>query len=255
MRYHNLIEPVYKERALIVGDALVVGDLHLGLEWELRERGIAIKPQWEDMRNKLFDLLNSHSVNKLIILGDLKHNVPKASRGEYRKLPKLLKEISECWEVIIIKGNHDGLLEELLSGSFKVLKSFQLGRVLFAHGHTIVDPGGYKFLILGHNHPCVEFSDELGYGPREPVWMRSKLNKFGMEYFGISRSPTLIIVPAFNEMLSGTPLNSNAKLLGPLFNNNMVRLNDAEVFLLDGTSLGALKNLPRRDSFGSYYYP
>lgn len=244
MRLHqDLARPVFNERALIVDDALVVGDLHLGLEYELRAKGITIKPQWDEIRKRLFHLLRSHSVNRLVILGDLKHNIPAVSWQEYKKLPGLIEDLSDSCEVTIIKGNHDGLLEELLGGRFEVLKSKDIGNALFAHGHMNVDPSGFEYLILGHNHPCVELRDELGYGIREPAWARAKLNEFGLEYFGLSRSPIVIIVPAFNAMLPGNPLNSNGRFLGPLFNKKMIDLEGAEVFLLDGTSLGALRDL------------
>lgn len=40
-------------------------------------------------------------------------------------------------------------------------------------------------------------------------------------------------MPAFNELIKGTPINSKKKLLGPLFKR--IYLADADSYLLDGT--------------------
>ncbi len=240
---HDMIKPVINERALIINDILVVGDLHLGLEHELKNKGIIIKSQWGDTRRRLLDLIKEQKVKKLVLLGDLKHNIPKASAQEYKNLPILLENLSKTCEVIIIKGNHDGLLEELLGDSFEVLKSKDIDGALFAHGHMNIDLRGYKYVIFGHNHPSLQLSDELGYGVREPAWVRLKLNESGLEHFGLTKSPFIIIVPAFNKLLPGNPINSKGKLLGPLFNKKLVDIGEAEISLLDGTSLGLLKDL------------
>ncbi len=243
LRHREFVKPIFGERALMIEDALVVADLHLGLESALREKGIKIKPQWDETHKRLSNLIDAHKAERLIILGDVKHNIPAASWQEYKFLPSLMRDLSESLEVVLIKGNHDGLLEKLLDRNIKIVKSIGIGKALLAHGHMNVDPSGFEYLILGHNHPSVELRDEMGYGVREPAWVRLKLNELGLEYFGLSRSPEMIIVPAFNVMLPGNPFNSNGKLLGPLFNNKLVDLENGEIFLLDGTSLGYIRDL------------
>ncbi len=53
-------------------------------------------------------------------------------------------------------------------------------------------------------------------------------------------------MPAFNRLLGGVPVNvkkMSNELLGPLLKNNFIDMNNAEIYLLDGTYLGKLKNL------------
>ncbi len=53
-------------------------------------------------------------------------------------------------------------------------------------------------------------------------------------------------MPAFNNLLGGTPVNIKAttdELLGPLLKNNFIDTKTAEIYLLDGTFLGKLKNI------------
>ena len=80
--------PVYNERALLVGKTLVIADLHIGLEYELRKKGIFIFSQYEKMKNRIISLLEKTKAKRIILLGDLKHNIPRATFEEYRENPK-----------------------------------------------------------------------------------------------------------------------------------------------------------------------
>jgi metallophosphoesterase superfamily enzyme len=66
------------------------------------------------------------------------------------------------------------------------------------------------------------------------------------ERYGVKETGKLgvIIMPAFNLLLGGTPVNvkkTSDELLGPLLRNNFVDMENAELYLLDGTFLGKLK--------------
>ena len=52
-------------------------------------------------------------------------------------------------------------------------------------------------------------------------------------------------MPAFNELCGGVPFNESTQedLLGPVFSSGGIELENAEVYLLDGTRLGRLKNI------------
>jgi len=54
-------------------------------------------------------------------------------------------------------------------------------------------------------------------------------------------------MPAFNDLLGGIPFNVKSKneLLGPVVRSDGVLLEKAEIFLLDGTYLGTLKELEK----------
>jgi metallophosphoesterase superfamily enzyme len=53
-----------------------------------------------------------------------------------------------------------------------------------------------------------------------------------------------IVVPAFNDLCGGTPVNDvRTKFLGPLLADEVLRLDRARLHLLDGTDLGALPSL------------
>ena len=71
--------PAYNEKALVLGDYLIVADLHIGLERELSEKGLHVPSQLRKMEARIIELLKNTGKERLIILGDLKHNIPMIS--------------------------------------------------------------------------------------------------------------------------------------------------------------------------------
>src|SRR2546422_10219061 len=65
-------------------DALVVADLHIGLEEELREKGVHIPSRAGAMGRKLAEIASRRGARRIIILGDVKHLVPKMASRERR---------------------------------------------------------------------------------------------------------------------------------------------------------------------------
>ncbi|MEM2876284.1 MAG: phosphoesterase, partial [Candidatus Bathyarchaeia archaeon] len=62
-------------------------------------------------------------------------------------------------------------------------------------------------------------------------------------------SPSLIILPSFNEVLGGIPINlgreseESNNFIGPILRSNHVDIENAEAYLLDGTFLGNIKQI------------
>jgi|Deesub1362A_J573_1020465.scaffolds.fasta_scaffold00151_41 hypothetical protein len=229
--------PIYNEKALILSDALVVADLHLGLEYELFSKGVKIPSQARTMEIKLSNLIKKSGVGRIIVLGDVKHNIPKTSWMEYSEIPQMFRSLSELADITVIKGNHDGDLEKLLP-DMRIVKNLELEEALLTHGHLkIRSPIDFKYIIMGHNHPCVEFTDEFGRSIRESAWIRARLNRRADEFYEVKRNPEIVVMPAFNDLIYGTPFNKEEKLLGPLFRQGVVDLKNAKAYLLDGTML------------------
>ena len=93
-------------------------------------------------------------------------------------------------------------------------------------------------LVLGHNHPAVMFRDGVGRQMTEPCWFRGD---FAMEendkYLKLPKS--FIVIPAFNRMLGGSPINVTGEdLLGPILNSDLLDLDNGGIYLLDGIYLG-----------------
>jgi hypothetical protein len=234
-------------------NALVIADLHIGISYELYKSGINIPSQVNEMKKTVEKLIKKTKAQRLIIDGDIKHEVPGISYQEMREIPEFLRRISRRIRVDLVIGNHDTFIKDLQLEKVRIhdARGFKVGRFGFNHGHTwpFEKLLTCDYLIIAHTHPTVQFTDKFGYRIVEPVWVKSRIDKEKMKkryrVEKIGRLET-IIMPAFNRLLGGTPVNikkANNELLGPLLKNNFVNMDNAELYLLDGTYLGELKNL------------
>jgi putative SbcD/Mre11-related phosphoesterase len=254
--------PIYGARALTLEledeRVLLAADLHLGLEGELAGKGIELPSQIPKVRERLLRLIRQEEPDRLIFLGDVKHNVPITSWQEWRDLPDFFSELSEHVRVEILPGNHDGDIEGLVPRSVVVHdpRGTVVGtkwKIGLMHGHTWPALRLLKtnMIIMGHNHPVVEFRDEAGARVTEPAWLRywlepSKLPK-NLQRAIDGGGPQVLVMPAFSELISGAAVNRAMpeELLGPIFKARAAKLDEAEVYLLDGTFLGTLGNLKK----------
>ncbi|MDH7509296.1 MAG: metallophosphoesterase [Methanomassiliicoccales archaeon] len=225
---------------------LCAGDLHIGLEEELRRKGIHVPSQTHRMEEELHVLSKSH--DRLILLGDIKHQVPGTTRQENIEIPLFLTKMKALFKRIdIVKGNHDGGVEECLPDGVVLHSSagFSVGNIGFLHGHTwpSLDLVSCEILVMSHNHPTVIFEDGLGNVQTEPCWLRASPTNTAFDYFDTFPNE-IIIMPALNRMLGGSPVNTeDCELLGPLFKNKIIDVANAEVHLLDGVNLGRVKDI------------
>jgi len=241
--------PIADHPALGVEDGsriLCAGDLHIGIEEELKSKGVHVPSQTFRMERELLSLKGRY--DRLVLLGDIKHQVPGSTKQEYAEIPRFLRAMKRAFgSVDIVRGNHDGQIENFIPEGVDLHHStgFVVDDVGFAHGHTWPSPQvmSRKTVVLAHNHPSILFEEGLGNVTAERCWVRCRLKDKAHQRY--SELPDeLIIVPALNRILGGSPINlKGRKLLGPLFSNDMVDVDEAEVYLIDGIYLGTVKNL------------
>ena len=246
------VQPVPGERALVITEddriTLVAADLHLGLERRMAGEGWHMPSSTHGIVARLLALVGSQEANVLALVGDIKDSIHTASRQEEQELPQAIGQLSDAVEEIhLVKGNHDGDLEAWVPYARHLTihggRGARLGGLGLCHGHTWPDKEvmGTEHLVIAHNHPFVEFVDNLGHRLREPAWFRTRLiPELTVERYG-EIDPEVILMPPFNELLIGTPLNRPGyEGLGPLLVRGLVDLENAEVYLVDGIHLGRL---------------
>jgi putative SbcD/Mre11-related phosphoesterase len=246
------LEPIPNEPALLLNGkkkTLIVADLHIGIEAELRESGINIPSQTEKMALHLLDLCKEHDIHDLVIVGDVKHNVPMTSRQEYFEIPRIFERFKDHVETVhITPGNHDGNLKNYLPNWVKIhsTKGFTLKGVGFFHGHTWPkkEVMKCKHVVCAHQHPAILFLETLGERDSRQCWVKADFIAKVTEERYPGSNPKLIIMPTFNDLLGGIAVNErDSELLGPIMKNNLVDMENAEIYLLDGTFLGKLADL------------
>ena len=245
------IQPVYGIPALKAGDSFVISDLHIGVETHLMRKGFHIASRTEDMYQCIID--NADDCSRLIVVGDVKDAVPGSSKQEYREIPHFFERLLERFdEVMIVRGNHDTNIEEFLPDGVRVRPStgVVVDGVGYIHGHTWPSASTMKCqtLVMAHEHPAVMFRDGVGKQTTEPCWVRGKFISGGDRYEEYPES--FIVIPAFNRMLGGSPMNIvNGAFLGPIMNNDYLDLENARMYLLDGIDLGKRSDIMVSDGY------
>jgi putative SbcD/Mre11-related phosphoesterase len=237
---------------------LVAADIHLGIEYELWLGGASIPSQTKHLLEKLLAYIDKIKPDRLVLLGDTKHNVPRTSWQERKEVPAFLKALSRKVDVDIVPGNHDGGIKNLVPSETRIkpASGFILDEIGYFHGHTWPDEKLLcaEKLITAHIHPTIRLTDALGYTSMEPVWVRTMISgdllrkRYNNRKVGM---PEMIILPAFNGLCGGFPLNASSRGedRGPI--PNMTELDWARIYLLDGTDLGRLDGIKakNRDNF------
>jgi len=232
---------------LVEGDlrVLVAADIHLGLEHDLWLGGASIPSQTGKLLAGLKSHISEIEPDRLVLLGDVKHNVPRTSWQERVEIPKFLRSLSELVEVDLVPGNHDSGIADLAPEGTRIRSpsGYKLDGVGYFHGHTWPDMDLFstRVLVAGHLHPSMRLVDTLGYFRSERTWSRGTLSaEVVAEQYGLVQTlPEIIVVPAFNWLCGGLPMNAideEKEDRGPLL--KMMDLDQTRAYLMDGTDLG-----------------
>ena len=228
--------------AAVVGDSLIIADLHLGMERELFHRGIRIGDFTDYLIDKTLLLLRETRCRKLVILGDIKENVV-AMEGEVHSY---FDYILPHAQVTVCKGNHDGNIERIPGLGIVGPGGFVLHGIGMFHGHAWPAPElmQCKTILMGHNHPQLTFF-EGGKKEPHPVWLfcpplKTNIRK---KYRKSNAGAQLLLMPSFNPLLG----NDIGKMggLGPVFRNGIFSWDKASVYSLGGIRLGMVREIAR----------
>ncbi|MBU5690030.1 MAG: metallophosphoesterase [Candidatus Aenigmatarchaeota archaeon] len=232
--------------------SIVIADLHIGIEYELAKNGIKIPKQTNLMIKKIKSVIEKTKTKKLIILGDIKHQVPGINFFEQKEIPEFFEQLKSFCSIKICLGNHDTFIKELIPEGIEIYdsKGFVLNGYGFFHGHAWPDKKllKCKWIITSHIHPTLLFTDKFGHRIIEPVWIKCLIDKRKIkEKYGIDKKyeTKMIILPAFNKILSGSNINVlNIKydFIEPLM-IDMINKDRCELYLLDGTFIGKLSDM------------
>ena len=265
------MEILLEDRGLIIRSnsvsALIISDLHLGIEEEIsEEKGIHFPLQDTIIIERVKSLVRKYELSRLYITGDIKHTILTDIPYNWEILPEFMQSLTEIVETVVIPGNHDGDLESLLPRSIELVDVHGIvigtgdDKVGLYHGHSWPAPELLEasLIIAGHSHPSVSRfrtvsrpeigrSDRRRYAGSVPVVLNSKLRKncvrqfLGMLEIPEDNKATLTTLPSFNQLISGIAVNSpRSEFQGPVFENSCVDILDTEVFSIDGLFLGTI---------------
>ncbi len=222
--------------------ALVVGDLHIGLDLKYRQSGIHFQKATERLAKKLIDAYKEANADSVILLGDVKESIAAPKFGEYREL-RIFFDALNGINVRVTAGNHDGGLRKALDSigySTRVEKEILLGGAALMHGNRWPSPEAMqcKYIVVGHAHYALRKNDQM-----RKIWLVSNVSKQANGiYRGYNKKIKLVVAPAFNDLITGSALSRTAKEYLPLTKNGIFEFEDAEIYGLDGKSEGKVKD-------------
>lgn len=184
------MEPRFDDRALLLGDTLVLADCHLGKGEANVELPIG---DTTDVVDRFDGLLADHAPETVVVAGDLLHSfstVPLSVRDAVDALRDAAADHNA--EMVVTPGNHDVKLDAVWDGPTEA--EFRVGDTVVCHGHEAptIDDGVDRY-VVGHEHPTIVIE-----GRRRACYLVGK---------GCYRGKDLIVLPAFNRLLAGVVVN------------------------------------------------
>jgi putative SbcD/Mre11-related phosphoesterase len=250
-----LLRVVPGEAALIFSESggsntLLVSDLHLGLEKEMAKKGFRIPSYSVKMVERIKNMAEEFKIDRVVILGDVKHTMGKVEDIDWGILPWFFETMLDLFPVVdVVPGNHDGSIRTLIPPRVRLHPSdgTVLGegrsKVGVAHGHAWPSESAIATgrLVIGHSHFKYEMEDKFGSRSRESVWIFAPYvidDLLSSAGFIPRKKGTgeLVVMPPFNKMVGGQPINRGRSFeFGPVLSSGCVKLDGADVFMLDGT--------------------
>ncbi|QKQ97997.1 phosphoesterase [Candidatus Nanohaloarchaea archaeon] len=197
-------------------DLLVISDLHLGLESSMTTKGSYVPQfQLDDIKRDVEEMQQETEASRILVNGDLKNEF-STSYSEKREIREFIDFLQERFEdVILIKGNHDTLIEDVVEGKdLRLLEKYQEDGVLFTHGHIglqTLEAEEFETVVIGHEHPALALTDEVGVKEKVDCFLYGEMNE----------GRNIIVMPAFSTISNGTNINEvpSRELLSPILRN------------------------------------
>ena len=227
---------------------LVLGDLHLGLERKLSERGVHLHGAAAHMAKQVMELASGNMTDSVILLGDIKESILYPDSAERQGIEEFFGMLKGL-QVWIAVGNHDGHLGDLVK--LPIEDEIVLGNVAMLHGHMWPSEAAMSkdYIIVAHNHVAVSFKDEMGALYNQKAWLVASLDAVGAakRYKSFNPGAKLIVMPAFNDLITGRAVNEIEDThINPLFRNGIFNYGNATVYAMDGSVLGTPSSLHRK---------
>lgn len=180
----------FRDRALLVGDTLVVADLHLG-----RVAQSAVEAPVGDGRDiceRFTTLCATVEPERVVLAGDVLHAFQTVPEGVETRLRTIRDRVAAVGAtLVVVAGNHDTMLERVWEGP-TTSSHWIDSETLVVHGHERPGVEADRY-VLGHDHPTIEIE-----GQRHPCFLRGP---------GGPDGSTVVVLPAFNRFPSGVVIN------------------------------------------------
>jgi uncharacterized protein len=215
-----------KRKTLYIPDEkiLIISDLHIGFDESMNAKGFLMpRFQYDDLFKETQRLVKELKPKTIILNGDVKHEFSGILREEWKRVIEYIDYLKRKSEVIIIKGNHDSILQPIANKKEIVMREYyKVNDIFICHGDKIYDNEDFntsKTIIIGHEHPAITL--------REGV----RAEKYTCFLIGEYLGKKLIVMPAMNPASEGSDVLAD-RLLSPYLKKNR-KLKDFKAIIVD----------------------
>jgi len=188
------MDPEYCDRAVILGETLVLADLHLG-------KGAASRVELPlggdtEVIERIETLLDRFAPETVVLAGDVLHAfdyVPDPAKQALQDLNRAVRRSGA--DLVVLRGNHDTMLDSVWDGEVCDTYRFHSAdseETVVCHGHE-PPPDGAECYVIGHDHPAIVIE-----GQKRHCYFRGE---------SVYRDSDLLVVPAFNRLVEGVTVN------------------------------------------------
>jgi len=204
-------------------DVLVIADTHIGrgpttnVAFPLGER--------DRLVDRLRSLLDRHAPATVIVAGDLLDSFGSLPRGVDETVASLVESAASAGvRFVVTPGNHDTMLDVVYDGERSPAVSLDDGTVV-AHGHEPPPIDGDRY-VIGHDHPAIGIE-----GQKRPCFLDGR---------GTYRGADVLVLPAFNRMVAGVPVNGRLGASRPELSPLVTRVGEFRPVVWDDDAEQAL---------------
>ncbi|MFZ0442559.1 MAG: metallophosphoesterase [Methanobacterium sp.] len=212
MTKNSIYNAEIADLGLLIKDALIISDLHIGYEQSLNREGIMVpRFQYKLILERLEEIIRRSTIRKVIINGDLKHEFGRITRQEWKEALNFIEFLKENFdEIILLKGNHDNFTKFIADKTgLEVYETYSIENFIIMHGDKIpqdIMSLGESTIIIGHEHPCIGIRNG------------ERLEKIKCFLKGNYNEKKLLVMPSFNFVTEGSDV-LNEKPLSPFLKN------------------------------------
>ena len=225
--------------------SIVVADIHIGFESNMASNEIFVgkNSATNEAIRELTKIIDSEKPDSVILLGDVKSSTKNIARNEWDEVPLFFKKIREKCDVILVPGNHDANIQEIIPDNITMTNSTGMveENTLFTHGHVMPSErfSHVDKIVMGHLHPVFFQEGSIINGQR--VWVSIKTEKENI-FPNRKGEIEITIVPSFNKYFYATHRRQYRKSISPII-NRIKTINKAKIITLDGTIIGNESNI------------
>jgi putative SbcD/Mre11-related phosphoesterase len=186
------------DRCLILDDGptVIIGDLHIGYEKALESEGIFLpRVNTDSIRDSLNRIICVYEPKRIVLLGDIKHDFARPPYECRLGVTRLIRMLTDAAEVIVVKGNHDNFLQNILSDlDMQAYDHIDIAGFRLEHGHA---DSGVRPVIIGHEHPSVRISGAMSGSVK-------------LQCFLHSEDDGVLVIPPFSPFSSGNDISEES---------------------------------------------